>query len=242
MAHQLQKRRGVCLEAGVGMKSVTKALATATAYPTKLTPLSTSLFSDISVDFLNRIPSVDDCNAMSATELHKYLRASLIGHIFCHDAAKNLVVSAKLKMQSGEPIGGCTKFTGIGGYIDLHLKRDGQSYEAAERAVYRLLNGVGIDVKYDSSEYRAANKKAREEKEATLAKKREFKEAKSELDEKAAKAKVLKDKKNAEVVEESLDKLLAYILKNTTSDGSASVAAVKEIHSLAKKISLRFAA
>jgi hypothetical protein len=265
-------------------KKETTALAT--QENVNMTTVSCSFFKDLSADSEKYVPSVDDCNAMTATELHKNLTAALVGTIVCYAAAKNLVVSAKMRMQAGETVGGCLTFTGVGGYVDLYVRKHSQSLEAAVRASYRLLGGLGIDEKHDGTEARAAKKKAAEEKAKQIAEKKADKAARLALDEAAKKAKVLKDKTNVEVLEAALEKgktmtqaeieeaaqklqrplvkqlqaatqrideaakiakrkskaeaatddLVALVLKNVTSDGTASVATVKEIYSLVEKI------
>jgi hypothetical protein len=167
---------------------------------------------------------------MTATELHKNLTAALVGTIVCYAAAKNLVVSAKMRMQAGETVGGCLTFTGVGGYVDLYVRKPSQSLDAAVRASYRLLGGLGIDEKHDGTEARAAKKKAAEEKAKQIAGKKAVKAARLALDEAA---KIAKRKSKAEA---ATDDLVALVLENVTSDGTASVATVKEIYSLVEKI------
>jgi hypothetical protein len=179
-------------------KKETTALAT--QENVNMTTVSCSFFKDLSADSEKYVPSVDDCNAMTATELHKNLTAALVGTIVCYAAAKNLVVSAKMRMQAGETVGGCLTFTGVGGYVDLYVRKPSQSLDAAVRASYRLLGGLGIDEKHDGTEARAAKKKAAEEKAKQIADKKAVKAARLALDEAAKKAKVLKDKTNIEVL------------------------------------------
>ena len=140
------------------------------------------------------VPSVDQAKAMTAEELHKSLLASLVGTLVCYAAAKVLAVAAKLRMQNGEAVGGCLTFTGPGGYVDKYLRRKDQNLEAAVRASYRLLDGLGISEKFDGSEARAAKKKAAEEKAKEIADKKADKEARRKLDEKVQQAKALKEK------------------------------------------------
>ena len=121
-------------------KKETTALAT--QENVNMTTVSCSFFKDLSADSEKYVPSVDDCNAMTATELHKNLTAALVGTIVCYAAAKNLVVSAKMRMQAGETVGGCLTFTGVGGYVDLYVRKPSQSLDAAVRASYRLLGGL----------------------------------------------------------------------------------------------------
>ena len=265
-------------------KKETTALAT--QENVNMTTVSCSPFQDLSTEVEKYVPSIDDCNAMNAAELHKNLSAALVGTIVCYAAAKNLVVSAKMRMQAGEPVGGCLTFTGVGGYVDLYVRKPSQSLDAAVRASYRLLGGLGIDEKHDGTETRAAKKKAAEEKAKKIADKKAVKAARLALDEAAKKAKVLKDKTNIEVLEAALEKghamtqaeieeaaeklqrplvkqlqaatqrideaatiakrkskaeaatddLVALVLENVTSDGTASVATVKKIYSLVEKI------
>jgi hypothetical protein len=209
-------------------KKETTALAT--QENVNMTTVSCSFFKDLSADFEKYVPSVDDCNAMTATELHKNLTAALVGTIVCYAAAKNLVVSAKMRMQAGETVGGCLTFTGVGGYVDLYVREPSQSLDAAVRASYRLLGGLGIDEKHDGTEARAAKKKAAEENAKQIAGKKAVKAARLALDEAA---KIAKRKSKAEA---ATDDLLALVLENVTSDGTASVATVKKIYSLAEKI------
>jgi hypothetical protein len=105
------------------------------------------------------IPSVDECNSMSAAVLHRNLEASLVGTIVCYTAAKNLIVSAKIRMQGGEKIGGCLTFLGEGGYVDTYIRKHHQNLDAAVRAAYRLLDGLGIDEKHNGSHARKAKAK-----------------------------------------------------------------------------------
>jgi hypothetical protein len=169
---------------------------------------------------------------MSASEHHKFLLASLVGTLVCHAAAKNLVVSAKFKMQNGEAIGGCTKFGGIGNYIDLHLKQDGQSYEAAERATYRLLNGVGIDSKFDSSKYRAEQKKAAEEKAAAIAERKEVKAAKKKTDAAVKATLAKKYKTDLEKMQAAFDK------RETNAADKVTTEAEKQTRPLQKQLAV----
>jgi hypothetical protein len=172
---------------------------------------SVSSSADTVEKFQISVPTVDDGMSMTATELHKALRASLVGTLVCHAAAKNLAVAAKRRMQAGEPVGGCLTFTGVGGYVDKFVRQEGQSLEAANRASYRLLDGLGISEKFDGSVARAANKKKAEEKAKKIADKKESKAkdkaARLKLDEKARKAKSLKDKNYIEILEAEIDKL-----------------------------------
>jgi len=266
-------------------KKETTALATMKEN-VNMTTVSCSPFQDLSAEFEKYVPSVDDCNAMTATELHKNLSAALVGTFVCYAATKNLVVSAKMRMQAGEPVGGCVTFTGVGGYVDLYVRKPSQSLDAAVRASYRLLGGLGIDEKHNGTEARAAKKKAAEEKAKKIADKKAVKAARLALDEAAKDARVLKDKTNIEVLEATLEKgktmtqaeieeaaeklqrpllkqlqaatqqideaatiakrkskaeaatddLVALVLKDVTSDGTASVATVKKIYSLVEKI------
>ena|SRR5271168_5036868 len=161
---------------------------------------------DITAEFQKFVPTVDYCMSMTAEKLHKALLASLVGTLACHAAAKVLTVAAKLRMQAGEEVGGCTTFTGPGGYVDKYLRQEGQTLEAAVRASYRLLDGLGISEKFDGSAARAAKKKAVEEKAKRIADKKEAAEARRKLDEKVQQAKALKEKSNAEAVEVAFEK------------------------------------
>jgi len=167
---------------------------------------------------------------MTAAELHKNLSAALVGTVVCYAAAKNLVVSAKMRMQAGEPVGGCLTFTGVGGYVDRHLRKPSQSLAAAVRASYRLLGGLGIDEKHDGTEARAAKKKAAEEKAQKIADKKAAKAARLALDEAAKNAKVLKDKTNIEVLEAALEK------RTTTTQAEIEEAAGKLQRPLLKQL------
>jgi len=167
------------------------------------------------------IPSIDDGMAMSAAELHKNMLASLVGFIVCYETAKNLVAAAKRRMQDGELVGGCLFFCGVDGYIDRYLKQPGQSLEAAKRATYRMLDGLGVDVKHDGTEARDARKKAAQEKAKRIADKKvntaADKAARLKYDTAAAKSKSLKDKTYIETLEAKID-----MLEKTPSQAEAT--------------------
>jgi hypothetical protein len=160
---------------------------------------------DITAEFLSHVPSVLDLT-MNAEDIHRFLLPALRGTIICYAASKMLVAAAKAKMQNGEPVGGCLNFNGVGGYIDLYLRKEGQTLEAAKKASYRLLDGLGISEKFDGSVARAARKKAAEEKAKLLADKAADKAARLALEEKVRQAKALKEKSNAEAVEAAFEK------------------------------------
>ena len=157
---------------------------------------------DITAEFLSHVPSVLD-PTMTAEDIHRLLLPALRGTVICHAAAKMLIAAAKMKMQNGEAVGGCLYFKGVGGYVDKYLRREGQTLEAAEKASYRLLDGLGISEKFDGS---VARKKAAEEKAKLLADKAADKAARLALEEKVRQAKALKEKSNAEAVEAAFEK------------------------------------
>lgn len=161
---------------------------------------------DITAESQKFVPTVNYCMSMTAEALHAALLASLVGTLVCHAAAKTLTVVAKIRMQNGEAVGGCTTFTGPGGYVDRYLRQKDQSLEAANRAAYRLLDGLGISEKFDGSAARAAKRKAAEEKAKRIADKAADKAARLALDEKVRHAKVLQEKSNAEAVEAAFEK------------------------------------
>ena len=161
---------------------------------------------NITAEFDRHLLTVDQANAMTAEELHVNLQASLVGTLVCYAAAKILAVAAKMRMQNGEAVGGCLTFTGESGYVDKYLRREGQTLEAAVRAGYRLLDGLGISEKFDGSAARVAKKAAAEEKAKLIAAKNEDKAARLKLEEAAQKAKALKEKSNIEVLEAALEK------------------------------------
>jgi hypothetical protein len=160
---------------------------------------------DITAEFLSYVPSVLDLT-MTAEDIHRFLLPALRGTIICYAASKMLVAAAKAKMQNGEPVGGCLNFNGVGGYIDLYLRKEGQTLEAAKKASYRLLDGLGISEKFDGSVARAEKTKAAEEKAKLLVDKAADKAARLALEEKVRQAKALKEKSNAEAVEAAFEK------------------------------------
>lgn len=163
----------------------------------ELTPVSTST-----------VLTVDDGMRMSPEDLHINIQACITGYFVNRASARNLIAAAKRMIESGIPVGGCTTFTA---YIDLYRRAEGQSHEAAQRQTYRLLKGLGIDIKFDTAAVRHANKTKREEKEKAVAdrkqKKADDKAARLKLDTAAAKAKSLKDTTHIQKLEEKLDKL-----------------------------------
>ncbi len=135
---------------------------------------------------------------MTAENLHTVLLASLCGYVVNGFTAKHAVTAAKLKMQSGIAVGGCLEFTTKNGYVDTYLrdKENGQTLGTAVRYFYRLLDGVGVDTKYDSSEEKKKRKEIKAAEEAEAAKR------KKEKEEKEAEA-AAKQKRAAEIKEES---------------------------------------
>lgn len=178
----------------------------------RLTTVSTS--AETIQKFQLSIPSIDFCMKMPVEELHRDLQDSLVflaGTTACFEAAKNLVAAAKRRMQAGELVGGCSNFTGVGGYIDMYLRRDGQSLEAAQRASYRLLDGLQISEKFDGSKAKLEKKRKANEKAKRIQDKKDAREkdkaARLKLDEAAEKAKSIKDKSYIETLEKELDEL-----------------------------------
>lgn len=170
--------------------------------PSAIVPV---LHGDITAEFLSHVPDSLD-RTMTAEDIHRLLLPALRGTVICYAAAKMLIAAAKMKMQNGEAVGGCLYFKGVGGYVDKYLRREGQTLEAAEKASYRLLDGLGISEKFDGSVARAAKKKAAEEKAKLLADKAADKAARLALEEKVRQTKALKEKSNAEAVEAAFEK------------------------------------
>lgn len=133
--------------------------------------------------------------------------AAVTGTLVCYEAAKNLIFAAKVKMQNGEPVGGCIFFGGTDGYIDRHVRKENETLETAVRNAYRMLDGLGISEKFDGSAARAEIKRKAEEKAKRLQDKKDEKAAAARLAEKADKAKSLKDKKHIEILEAEIDRL-----------------------------------
>jgi len=170
--------------------------------PSAIVPV---LHGDITAEFLSHVPSVLD-PTLTAEDIHRLLLPALRGTVICYAAAKMLIAAAKMKMQNGEPVGGCLTFTEPGGYVDKYARREGQTLEAAVRASYRLLDGLGISEKFDGSAARAAKKKAAEEKAKRVAEEKEDREARSKLDEKVREAAAFKEKTEIERLEAALEK------------------------------------
>jgi len=189
-------------------------------------------------------PTQEEVFALTAEALHPVLLNSLHGYLANGLTAKHAVQAAKLKMQAGEAVGGCETFTSEGGYVDRYLrdKEGGETLSTANRYFYRLLEGVGVDAKYDSSEAKARRKEAAAAKAEAIEKRSVDREAAKKLQAVQDKADEKRHKKNAKIVETSLDDIVAFILKNVTADGCASPAAMKRLYDLAAAVHLRVAA
>jgi hypothetical protein len=153
------------------------------------------------------VPTLDEAKNMSCTVLFDNLLGSLIGTVVCHQAAKIYVLEAKRRMQNGQPVGGCLTFKGKGGLVDLHFRREGQTLEAACRAAYRLLGGLGILDKYDSSATKKKNAEKKVERQKAKDKAAEEKAASEKLEADAEKLKSLKRKDHIEVLEQEIENL-----------------------------------
>lgn len=183
----------------------------------KMSDLTSSVES-----FQLHIPTVDEAKKLSVEKLHVVLLASIRGTLVCYSTAKVLIFAAKLKMHAGIPVGGCLNFTGIGGYIDLYVREEGQTLEVAVRKSYRLLDGLGISEKFDGSKAREAKKKAADEKAKRIQDRKDAKAkdaaARIKLDEAAAKAKSIQDKTYIETLEAEID----YLKKSPSQAEAAS--------------------
>jgi hypothetical protein len=164
------------------------------------------------------VPTQEDCISMTAENLHTVLLNSLSGYLVNGITAKHAVTAAKLKMQNGEAVGGCLKFTTKDGYVDTYLrdKENGQTLTAAVRYFYRLLDGVGIDTKYDSSESKKKRKELQAAKEKEAEKRKKDKEAKTARDARQKLADAKKQKTASEIIEADNVKLREKITKLET--------------------------
>jgi hypothetical protein len=159
-------------------------------------------YAEITTALSVRIPSIQDGMTMDVDKLKTLLQAALVGHVVFDTAARNLVAAANRRMQGGESIGGCTT---LKSFVEKYVLRPCENLESAVRRTYRLLNGVGVNEKYDSSAARAAIKAAAEEKAKKAKAKREDKEARAKLDAAAERQKSYREKSNAEAVDAALE-------------------------------------
>src|ERR1019366_9701279 len=88
-----------------------------------------------------------------------------------------------------------------------YIRGEGQTLEAAQRASYRLLNGLAISEKYDGSAARLEKKRKADEKAKRIVDKKAEKDAAVKLEEAADKSKSLKLKTYTETLEAEIDKL-----------------------------------
>jgi hypothetical protein len=159
-------------------------------------------YTEITAALEAHIPTVEDGMHMHVERLKTLLQATLVGVVAFDTAARNLVAAANRRMQAGEFIGGCNT---LKSFVEKYVLRPGESLAVAVRRTYRLLNGVGVNEKYDSSAARAAIKAAEEKKAKEAEARKKDRDARLKLEEAARRQKSLQEKSNAEAVEAAFE-------------------------------------